>query len=182
MQWLDWQKAIIDEDDLEVFEVISVRNSGKTSLSLGWVTKDADISIIITDNAKMVRSKSKDAIKGLGLKPKELHIVSDLNQLKKLNTHSKRKVKIVVDEYFYQPDITLKGIDDVIGHEQYKVLFIGSRKSKDDKFKIPFSKQFSVDLVRLVSDKLISLDQLIDIIKNLDEEQLHIEFGAPFEN
>jgi len=182
MKWLEWQEALLNNyDDLDIFEVMAIRGSGKTTLSLGWVCKDADLSIFITSEAKSVRDYYKEKIKSMGLKYNELHIVANLEQIKKINTKTTKKIKVVVDDYFHQSDVTLKKLDDVIGHDQYKVLFIGARRNKEDKFKIPFSKQFYVGLTELIKSEVISLDHFIDIVNCVNKEQLQLEFGAPFE-
>ncbi|WP_440097416.1 hypothetical protein [Bacillus paralicheniformis] len=183
MEWLKWQSKILEQDDLDIFEVIATRGAGKTTFSLGWVTKDADISIFITKNASMIRKKLKENIKTLDFNLNEFHVISNLKQLRKLNTNPKKNIRIVVDEYFYQPEITLDSLDRILGHKKYKALFIGTRRTKEDKFKIPFSKQYIVDIIQLISDQVISPAQLIDILNKgmLDLEQFYIEFGAPFE-
>ena len=178
MKWLKWQENILNNyDDLDVLEVMAIRCSGKTTLSLAWVCKDADLSIFINP----IGDDYKARIESMGLKYNELHIIRDLEQLRGIDTNEARKIRIAVDEYFYQPNVTLKKLDEFIGHERYKVLFIGTRRTKEDKFKIPFSKQFYVGLADLIASEAISLDSLLTIANHWDEEQLQLDFGAPFE-
>lgn len=181
MDFLKWQKEILSQTDLEIFEIITVRHAGKTTLSLAWLSEDADISILINKHAKSIRNELKEKIKELGLKPKEFHVVANLEQLRQLNISSNRKVKIVVDEYFQQPDISLNALDKRVGHEKYKVMFIGSRTKKEDKFKIPFSKQYTVDLVKLFGDGALNRNQVDMILASYGPEELELDFGTPFE-
>lgn len=183
MELYKWQKALVEDyKDLEVLEVITVRGAGKNIASLAWASDDSDVAIIITDNKNPFRKSIRQEVRSLGIEPGAMHVVANLDQIRGIHTHPKKKLKVVVDEYFAKPDITLEKLDKVIGHENYKVLFIGSRRSKEDKFKIPFSKQLSIDLTQMIAQNLINPNHLASIFKDMSEEDMTIEFGTPFEN
>lgn len=182
MDLLNWQKEVLEQTDLDIFEIITVRHAGKTTLGLAWLAEDADVSILITANAKLIRNELKEKADEFKFKIKNFYVVSNLEQLKKLNLSPKKKIKIVVDEYFDQPEVSLIALDNGVGHENYKVMFIGSRSSKEDKFKIPFSKQYVVDLVKLFSDKGITRNQVDMVMESYTLEQLELDFGTPFES
>jgi len=181
MELLNWQKEVLDQNDLDVFEIITVRNAGKTTLGLAWLSKDADLSIFITKNAKTIRKELKEKAEEFKFKISNFYVVSNLDQLRKLNLSPKKRIKVFVDEYFLQPEVTLQALDAAIGHDKYKVLFIGSRSSKEDKFKLPFSKQYVVDLVKLFSDGAINRNQIDMVLESYNLEQLDLDFGTPFE-
>lgn len=182
MEFLKWQKQIMEEKDLDIFEIISVRNSGKSILGLAWVLEDADISIILSKLPNRYRKTISELKKELGFGERKVHVIGNIDQMRHINTHPKKRVKIVVDEYFRLPDISLKELDKVMGHDKYKVMFIGTRINDEDKFKIPYSKHYSVDLVHLLTERIMTTEQLQAIINHLDSDQLHIEFGTPLES
>lgn len=186
MKWLNWQKKIIDDKESEVIEVIGSKGAGKDILSLGWVVDDADVSIIIV-NDYYKKISLIDNVDKFGFNPKGMYIVYDLSHLRGLDClrdltfKSNKKVKVVVSEYFFQPEITLNELDQVIGSENYKVMFIGSRKECDDKFKIPFSKKYNVDLLHLFVEGDIDESYLLNLLAKENKEYLYTNFCSPFE-
>lgn len=174
-----WQQKIYD-CDLDVIETIAVRGSGKTFLGMEWVSNNSDTAIILThpEQVKYMRSSVSDHCRIY--RRNKIHVVSNLSQIRKLNTNQKKRIKVVVDEYFTQPQINLNRLDSAIGHEKYKVLFIGSKTKDDDKFKIPFSKQFSVGLDHLLLDKMITPEQVVKILQ-ANDGNFGGQFTTPFE-
>lgn len=164
MKLIEWQEKVMNEEDLSVFEVISVRGSGKTKFGVYWALEGADLSIFICPQARYKRGQLKDLANKLKPEGNNFHVVSGLHQLKGIP--KSKKVKVVVDEYFCLPEINLSNLDRAIGSDNYKVLFMGTSVSNNDKFKFPISKKYIVDAFSLYRYGLFDERQLLSFIRD----------------
>ena len=173
---IEWQTKIL-LDDFDVIELIACRGAGKTLLGLRWAEKDCDQLIVMTNNPVAMRQYIKEKEKEFKLELPPVKVISNLMQLQKIYTHPKLKTKILVDEYFAL-NITFNQIDKTMGHENYKIMFVGTRKQLDDNFKIPFSKQYTVDILRLANEGIVPPEMITDMLA----EKFELDFMSPFTN
>lgn len=145
---LKWQKVILENDDLDIHELIANRAVGKTEFGQYWITQDSDVAIIFVHNARLRKPIIKDIIQS-GYKGR-LEVVSELWQLKGLRL--KGRIRVFVDEMFMMNGITLDALDSALGTADYKVLFAGTRRVPEDKFRISYSKQYIVGLDAMMLD------------------------------
>lgn len=177
---IDWKQRIRENDDLDIHEVIAVRAVGKTEFGLEWVTTDADISIVIAPNSRMSNYIVKDFLHYGMYNGNKVQVTHNYHYLRGLRLSPDKKIRVYVDEYLMQ-DFSLDDLDEVIGHENYKVLFMGSQQNKDDGFRINFSKHYVVGVDYLLRSGDINEEEFLKSIRYMDDESFYRNYCLPTE-
>ena len=178
MELLRWQKRVLEESDLDIFEVIAPKDSGKTLLSLLWLTqKKRRTMIFMTTNVLRTKEKLRGMISdyNLDIDINKIYFINHLHAIKgKLILRDAfekgEKIRLVVDDCFDYADFDLELFDECLMCKDYELLLIGTKRKNSDDFQIEISKQYIVSLSSLYLDGWLTSGEFLQRLNEMGFE------------